>query len=153
MIEIERKFIVSQDSWRHSAVSATPIRQGYMCREPTVRVRRYGERAFLTIKGPAQGIAREEFEYEIPLDEAERMLETLCDPAQIEKVRYEVRYDQRLWVVDVFGGENAGLVLAEIELEDAKEQVELPDWLGEEVSEDARYFNSALAQHPVRRWR
>lgn len=151
--EIERKFLVVSDQWRHLA-AGTRYRQGYLASETgkTVRVRIAGEQAFLTIKGITQGLARPEFEYPIPLEDAQTMLDTLCELPLIEKVRYKIPWQGLLWEVDEFEGENQGLILAEVELTEASQQVTLPDWIGLEVSEDPRYYNSNLSQYPFRRW-
>lgn len=152
-IEIERKFLVKDDSWKAAAEPGQVCRQGYLCSGggKTVRVRIIGGRAFLTIKGPTSGISRAEYEYEIPVDDAETML-TLCgDP--VEKVRYFVLHAGMQWELDVFSGANEGLVLAEIELESESQQIDLPNWAGQEVSGDKRYFNAYLAQHPFSLWR
>lgn len=152
--EIERKFLVAGDQWR-SAAHGVRVRQGYLATGPpaTVRVRIAGERAYLTVKGPAQGASRDEYEYPIPVADAEEILERLCVEGRVEKTRTEVRHAGRLWEVDEFGGENAPLVLAEVELERPDEPVELPPWAGAEVTEDPRYANAALARHPYSRWR
>lgn len=152
MLEIERKFLVASSSWQAHTSSSVPIEQGYMCNSPTVRVRRYGDQGFLTIKGPTQGISRAEFEYEIDPDEAQAMLDTLCLPGRIKKVRHILEHAGKEWVIDEFALENQGLVLAEIELSSEDEQFERPDWVGEEVSDDPRYFNSALARTPFSTW-
>ena len=146
--EIERKFLVRHDGWREGASSGRRFRQGYITRSGgvTVRVRRIGERAFLTVKGPRQGISRPEFEYEIPVDDAERMLRELCQHPPLEKVRYDVRYAGLLWEVDVFEGAHRGLVLAEVELERADQPVSLPVWIGAEVTQDPRYRGATLAR-------
>lgn len=151
--EIERKFLVVGDQWRRLA-AGTRYRQGYLASEAgkTVRVRIAGEQAFLTIKGITQGLARSEFEYPIPLEDAQTMLDTLCEPPLIEKVRYKIPWEGLLWEVDEFQGENQGLIVAEVELTEASQQVTLPDWIGLEVSEDPRYYNSNLSKYPFRRW-
>ncbi len=151
--EIERKFLVKQDLWqpgeRHKL-----YKQGYLSLDPerNVRVRSNGERAFLTIKGKTRGATRSEFEYEIPPGDAEQMLDTLCHQPVIEKTRYEIEYAGFVWEVDVFHGDNAGLILAEIELEHETQTVKLPEWAGQEVTGDPRYYNAYLAQHPYRSW-
>lgn len=152
-VEIERKFLVNGVAWKQDAAGVL-FRQGYLSvsKERTVRVRVAGEQGFLTIKGATTGIARAEFEYAIPLDEANEMLDTLCLKPLIEKRRYRVPYGQSLWEVDEFLGENLGLVVAEIELCDAQQEIDLPEWIGREVSDDARYFNSSLVAHPYRSW-
>ncbi len=151
--EIERKFLVKNDSWRAGA-SGTSFRQGYLCAEPerTVRVRLEGAQGRLTIKGKSLGISRAEFEYEISADEAAEMLETLCLRPLIEKTRYRVEHAGRLWEVDVFHAENSGLIIAELELEAADSLFSLPDWVGTEVSADPRYFNANLVKQPYCRW-
>lgn len=152
-IEIERKFLVKGDAWRSLAVGVL-YRQGYISRGNgrTVRVRQAGDRAYLTIKGRAIGLSRSEFEYEIPVDDAEIMLTTLCDQPLIEKKRYRIKIGDLIWEVDEFLGENQGLVLAEVELEQAEQTITLPDWIGAEVSGDPRYYNSNLVTHPFTRW-
>jgi len=150
--EIERKFLVKGDTWRTG--HGTLIRQGYLHNEPdgTVRVRTKGERAYLTIKSGTTGITRLEFEYEIPIVEANQILNELCQEPLIEKVRYETNLDGFTWEIDEFLGENAGLVVAEIELEDENQEFTKPDWLGDEVSEDMRYQNANLVKHPYSKW-
>jgi len=148
-IEIERKFLVKDDSWRAEADEGMACRQGYLVaeKERTVRVRTMGTKAFLTIKGAAAGISRAEFEYEIPLPDAEALL-GLCGGAVVEKMRHRVRHSDMVWEVDVFGGRHAGLVLAEIELEREDQEFEMPGWAGKEVSADPRYCNAVLARPP-----
>lgn len=152
-VEIERKFLVNSEQWKNGVERFVEIKQGYLSTAPerTVRVRTKGEKGFLTIKGKTQNLSRAEFEYEVPLEEALGLLK-LCEGHPIEKVRHEVRVGGKLWEVDVFEGENAGLVLAEIELESEVESFEMPVWAGEEVSADLRYFNSYLSQHPFKGW-
>ncbi len=151
--EIERKFLVRGGGWR---AQGTPerYRQGYLrtAGPATVRVRIAGEHGFLTIKGPTLGITRSEFEYEIPLADAQALLDTLCDRPQIEKLRYRIAAGAHTWEVDEFLGDNAGLVVAEIELGAEDEPFERPEWLGDEVTADPRYRNSALARRPYRSW-
>jgi CYTH domain-containing protein len=150
--EIERKFLVRDESWQDGSPGVR-IAQGYLCadRHRTVRVRIAGETGFLTIKGPTEGIRRAEFEYEIPAEEAWSLL-ALCLPGVIDKTRYRIHYGAHVWEVDVFHGDNAGLVVAEVELADESISPELPNWLGAEVSSDPRYFNSQLAVMPYKRW-
>lgn len=154
-VEIERKFLVADAGWRGAAVSSVVVRQGYLSATPgrTVRVRTMGAEAFLTIKGRRTGLARAEFEYAIPPAEAAYMLDVLCPPPLIEKTRYHVPYAGLIWEVDEFAGANAGLVIAEVELERADQPVELPEWAGREVSTDHRYTNAYLAQHPYETWK
>lgn len=153
-IEIERKFLVTDDGWREQVVEQTPIVQGYLVSGSavTVRVRIKGESAFLTIKGRTEGISRSEFEYPIPVSDARQMLEQLATGPVIDKVRNVVEVGAHRWEIDVFAGDNEGLVLAEVELGDADEQFVTPDWAGPDVSDDARYYNVNLAQNPFRKW-
>ena len=150
-IEIERKFLVTGDEWRQA--NGTRFSQGYLNRdkERTVRVRVAGNRAFLTIKGLTRGASRAEFEYEIPVADAEQML-LLCDGPLIQKVRHVVVHEGHSWEVDEFLGDNAGLVVAEIELRDEHESFTRPAWVGAEVTGDSRYFNSSLALEPYCLW-
>ena len=151
-IEIEHKFLVVGDGWRQGA--GTPCSQGYLNRaaQRTVRVRIAGERAFLTIKGVSQGATRSEFEYEIPVDDARQLLQ-LADGPVIEKTRRVVMHEGSRWEVDEFFGENAGLVVAELELESEDQPFARPAWLGREVTDDPRYYNSNLAANPYRSWK
>lgn len=150
--EIERKFLVKSDAWSEGPAGVA-ICQGYLCRDPerTVRVRIAGDKAFLTIKGMSRGISRLEFEYAIPPEEARQLLE-LCLPPLLEKVRYERWHGGHCWEIDEFEGENAGLIVAEIELPEADTDFEIPDWAGKEVSDDPRYYNARLAEEPWSEW-
>jgi len=149
--EIERKFLVQGEGWRKG--QALLFRQGYLNRdkERTVRVRIAGDKAFLTIKGLSIGAARAEFEYKIPHADAEQLL-LLCDGPLIEKTRYLVHHAGMLWEVDEFHGANNGLVVAEIELQTETQAFDKPAWLGMEVTDDKRYFNSSLAVQPFSTW-
>jgi len=151
--EIERKFLVKNDDWR-SLGTGVFYCQGYLASTPskTVRVRIAGEQAYLTIKGATAGIARAEYEYEIPLDHAEELLQTLCEPPLIQKTRYRVELGELVWEIDEFSGENQGLIVAEVELADEKQAIALPDWIGAEVSHDPRYYNANLSKHPYSQW-
>ena len=151
--EIERKFLVKPEFWLPTVTPVT-IRQGYLkaSGNSVVRVRTMDDQAFLTIKGKTQGISRLEFEYSIPAGEANQMLDTLAEGPLIEKQRYSIRIGENVWEVDEFFGENAGLLVAEIELESEQAAFSKPNWVGEEVSQDARYFNSNLATHPYKSW-
>jgi adenylate cyclase len=151
--EIERKFLVTCDSWRTQA-SGQRLCQGYIPTQDTrtVRVRVSGTQGYLTLKGPAVGMVRSEFEYPIPLEDAETILSTLCHPPLIEKIRYRIPIDDVVWEVDEFLGANAGLILAEVELVSLDQTITLPDWVGEEVTYDQRYSNSNLARHPFTAW-
>ena len=150
--EIERKFLLADDSWR-DGTPGVRIAQGYLSQDPdrTVRVRLAGGKAWLTIKGRTEGITRAEFEYAIPADDARTLLE-MCLPSVIDKTRHEVFYGGHLWEIDIFHGDNEGLVIAEIELADESISPEIPPWIGKEVSSDARYFNSCLAVRPFSKW-
>ena len=158
-IEIERKFLVLTDGWRAAADAGTPYRQGYLSRvtgtdavRSSVRVRSDGARAYLNIKSATLGIRRQEYEYAIPLADAEAMLAELCVGAVVEKTRYHVSVGAHVWEIDVFAGANAGLIVAEIELDHEDEAFERPDWLGAEVSADPRYYTVCLAERPYSRW-
>ncbi len=154
-VEIERKFLVTDDSWKEKATRKLYC-QGYLIREKgrTVRVRRVGDRAFFTVKGATtQGCSRSEYEYEIPVDDGQELLETLCHQPLIEKYRYLVEFANMVWEVDEFLGENSPLVVAEIELEHVEQPFEKPPWLGEEVTGDARYYNSSLSQTSYSEWK
>ena len=150
-LEIERKFLVTSEAWR----SGTPTLyiQGYLSRDAqsTVRVRIAGQEAMLTVKGKTKGISRAEYEYAIPLADAQEMLK-LCDGPLIEKNRWLLRAGQLTWEIDEFLGLNAGLVIAEIELEHEAQTFSLPEWVGKEVSDDSRYFNSNLSKTPFSAW-
>jgi adenylate cyclase len=150
--EIERKFLVTGNAWRTD--NGTLIRQGYLHNEidGNVRVRTKGERAYLTVKSGTSGITRLEFEYEIPLEEANQLLNELCQKPLIEKIRHEFYAGEFKWEVDEFLGRNAGLVMAEIELEDEAQDFPKPDWVGVEVSEDVRYLNANLVKNPYSNW-
>ena len=152
--EIERKFLVKGDFSRQ-VTSAQRIVQGYICSQPgrTVRIRIRGEEGFLTIKGASdeKGLSRYEFEQKIPLADAEELLK-LCEPGAIDKVRNLVPVEKHTWEVDVFHGDNEGLVLAEIELASEDEPFERPDWIGQDVRLDRRYYNSMLTKRPYKQW-
>ncbi|MFZ9004439.1 MAG: CYTH domain-containing protein [Robiginitalea sp.] len=156
MIEIERKFLVKGTGYRQEASSRIRILQGFFCTDPdrTIRVRCIGNHGFLTIKGRTfdQGTSRPEWEYEIPLVEAEELL-ALCIPDPVEKVRYQVLCGGHTFEVDEFSGANQGLVLAEVELQDKEEDFPRPSWLGREVTGDPRYYNSQLSQNPYSTWK
>ena len=151
--EIERKFLVTDDSWRGQG-TATPFRQGYLStvKERTVRVRAAGDEGTLTIKGITVGASRTEFEYPIPVEDAHVMLDELCEQPIIEKTRHVMDVDGTTWEIDEFAGVNEGLVVAEVELDSPDEQFTSPDWLGNEVTDDPRYFNANLIAHPYSEW-
>jgi adenylate cyclase len=152
--EIERKFLVRDESWRAHAAPGIFYRQGYLSSAPTcsIRVRVAGDQAHLNIKSATLGVARTEYEYPIPPEDGREMLATLCRGAVIEKTRYFVEHGRHTWEIDVFEGDNAGLVVAEIELRDTDEPFEYPPWLGREVSDDVRYYNACLVEHPYKEW-
>jgi adenylate cyclase len=152
-LEIERKFLVTNTTWREGNQGIL-YRQGYVPTQDktTVRVRVAGDHSYLTVKGPSNGIVRTEYEYEIPLADAEAMLAEICQPPLIEKRRYKLPVANHLWEIDEFLGDNQGLLLAEIELTSPTETFVKPAWLGVEVSHDARYRNSYLARHPYSTW-
>lgn len=152
--EIERKFLVADDAWRERADDGETMRQGYLAGGEwgSVRVRVGGGEARLNIKGATVGATRREFEYPIPVEDAEILLDELCSGPLIEKTRHRVRHAGHVWEIDVFAGDNAGLVVAEVELEDADEAVERPAWLGTEVTDDPRFYNVSLVEHPYGRW-
>ena len=148
--EIERKFLVEGDAWREAASRSTKIEQGYFrAEDATVRVRIEDENAYLTIKGATSGITRGEWEYPIPVTDAEELLEGFCGERVIRKVRHYLMVGEHEWVVDEFSGRHEGLLLAEIELEHADEDFQRPTWLAGEVSSDSRYYNQVLANTPL----
>lgn len=151
--EIERKFLVVGDRWRAQATGVR-YRQGFLSTEPerTVRVRVAGAVGSITIKGLSVRARRTEFEYPIPAEDAEQILNTLCMRPLIEKVRYTITVGAHAWEVDVFEAENEGLIVAEIELGAEDEDFEMPEWIGAEVTDDPRYFNSNLVAKPYRAW-
>jgi adenylate cyclase len=153
-IEIERKFLVRDDSWRAEADGGLFYSQAYLSTDPQrcVRVRTAGQRAWLNVKSAVSPLRRLEYEYEIPLSDARELLHSVCPQPAVEKTRYHVAHQGHVWELDVFAGANAGLVVAELELADEQEQFARPAWLGEEVSDDPRYFNMNLAQVPYTRW-
>ncbi|OUS26434.1 adenylate cyclase [Gammaproteobacteria bacterium 45_16_T64] len=156
-VEIERKFLLKNDDWKKdkqgNLIEGVAFRQGYIpTHESTVRVRIEGTRAKLTIKGKTVGMSRLEYEYEIPFEDANEMLDALCQKPLIEKTRYFKKADEVTWEIDIFEGDNAGLRVAEVELLSEDQQVDYPDWLGEEVTGDAKYYNSNLVAYPFTQW-
>jgi len=151
--EIEKKFIVRSNEWMNLAKGVF-YRQGYLSRvkERTVRVRTVGNKGFITVKGISTGAKRREFEYEISFSDATEMLNDLCEKPLIEKERYKLKYEGMLWEVDKFLGDNEGLICAEIELIDEDQKFKKPDWIGEEVTGDPKYFNSNLVNNPYKKW-
>lgn len=153
--EIERKFLLTNDTWRNG-LTGTAYKQAYLSNNPdrVVRIRIAGDKGFITIKGkPApKSISRPEYEYEIPLEDAEYLYANLCEPGKIEKTRYLYEFKGHTWEIDEFHGENEGLVVAEIELELENESFEKPDWVGEDVSLDFKYSNGNLSKKPYKSW-
>ena len=151
--EIERKFLVVGDAWRALAEGVV-YRQGYLSTDAdrTLRVRTVGAKGYLTVKGITVGATRTEFEYEIPVADADAMLDELCLRPIIEKTRHKIPFDGLVWEVDVFAGDNDGLVVAEVELASEDQEFRLPDWIGEEVTDDPRYYNANLVAHPYKAW-
>lgn len=151
--EIERKFLVKDCTWK-SGRSGLLCSQGYLAadEEVTVRVRIIGVRAYLTVKGRTQGMTRDEFEYEIDVEDADIMLHNMAKKGTVVKMRYKVESEGMIWEVDEFLYDNEGLILAEIELEREDQEIALPEWIGDEVTGDVRYNNSSLALHPFSRW-
>ncbi|MEO6523601.1 MAG: CYTH domain-containing protein [Mucilaginibacter sp.] len=153
-VEIERKFLVDHAQWNQlSKPKGMVIRQGYMLKadDKTIRIRVKDDQSYITIKGKTQGISRSEYEYAIPLKEGNELLAAFC-AAVIDKTRYNITFAGKLWEVDVFEGDNAGLIVAEIELESEDEMFDLPEWITKEVTDDARYFNSNLSVNPYKNW-
>jgi adenylate cyclase len=153
-IEIERKFLLKNDSWRSQVIESTRISQGYLTQnqgKSSVRVRLSGDHANLNIKSRELAISRQEYEYSIPVEDARKMLETLC-VGVLDKTRHHVDYEGHTWEIDEFKAANAGLIVAEIELLSEEADFPHPDWLGEEVSDDARYYNVNLISHPFSEW-
>lgn len=152
-MEIERKFLIDRSKWQPAGPGIN-IRQGYIMAEAdrTVRVRTKGEKGYLTIKGATQGISRLEMDYEIPYKDAEKLLDEVCLTPLIEKTRYVEEHLGHTWEIDVFYGDNAGLIVAEIELSSVDETIDLPDWITREVSDDKRYYNACLIKHPFKNW-
>ncbi|MDH5766505.1 MAG: CYTH domain-containing protein [Gammaproteobacteria bacterium] len=153
-VEIERKFLIKNDNWKSSVRHSTHIRQGYLAplSKSSVRVRIEGKSANLNIKSATLGIRRTEYEYDIPVDDAVEMLDELCQEPQINKTRHRVDIGSHTWEIDEFYDDNKGLLVAEIELQSEDELFEQPDWLGEEVTQDPRYYNVNLIKHPFKQW-
>ncbi|WP_455374696.1 CYTH domain-containing protein [Kaarinaea lacus] len=153
--EIERKFLVVNDSWRKQVARQKAIKQGYFGppNKASIRIRIDGDSANINIKSATLDIVRKEYEIPVPLTDAEEMLQHLCERPFIEKVRHLVPRGDHVWEVDEFSGDNKGLIVAEIELSRADEFFEKPDWLGEEVSHDERYYNVRLVKNPYKNWR
>lgn len=153
-IEIERKFLVKNAAWKQLNYTKTVYKQAYFCNsnKVSIRVRTSDEKAWIGFKSVTKNISRIEYEYEIPIDEAEHLLNQFTQGSAIIKTRYCVEIAPHIWEIDVFEGDNQGLIVAEVELNSENEHVDLPPWIGEEVSDDVRYFNSNLVSHPFSNW-
>ena len=153
-VEIERKYLVVNDKWKPFVESEAAMKQGYLATvaNASIRVRVAKGRAYLNIKSATVGIRRAEYEYEIPLQDGEEMLANLTSGSVIDKVRYKVRCGDHVWDLDLFHGDNSGLMVAEVELDSEDESFEMPQWAGEEVSGDVKYYNSSLVKHPYCDW-
>ncbi len=152
-IEIERKYLVNGDAWKKQGTGQL-YQQGYLSNHPdrTVRVRTMEDRGYLTIKGRTVGASRAEYEYPIPYSDAQSMLDQLCQPPIIRKIRYRIAYEGLLWEVDEFQGENTGLVVAEVELTDEHQLISLPPWVDREVTMEEKYYNAYLSKYPFSQW-
>ncbi len=152
--EIERKFLLASDAWRSAARGSVPMRQGYLAStgEVSIRVRQEGSKAFLNLKSATLGISRDEFEFPLPAVGAAEVLDRFCRERCVEKVRHYVQVGRHRWEIDEFSGDNAGLVVAEVELDDEQEAFDMPAWLGREVSFERRYYNVCLLDYPYRHW-
>lgn len=152
--EIERKFLVKNDEWKKLGKTEF-YQQAYLVIEnsKTIRIRTIGNTAFLTIKSSAINFSRDEFEYQIPIEDAKYMIENICEKPAIEKYRTKIEINDCIWEIDEFVGENEGLIVAEVELKSENQKIDLPDWIGQEVTGDHRYNNSYLVKHPFKDWR
>lgn len=152
--EIERKFLLVSDEWRQLISRSESFRQGYLSssKHASVRVRIADDKATLNIKGMTLGVERPEYEYEIPLHDAAELLDQLCERPLIEKTRHFVEFGGNLWEIDEFHGDNAGLVVAEVELDSSDQVITMPTWAGKDVSHLERYYNVRLTQYPYSRW-
>lgn len=153
-VEIERKFLVTGSQWRKEVNAGTDYRQGYFCLDPdrTVRVRVSTDSGWITVKGPMVGFTRAEYEYPIPVQDADEMLRTVCLQPIIDKTRYLLNKDRLVWEIDEFRGRNRGLIVAEVEVESERQVIDLPEWIGQEVTSDLRYLNSSLVERPYDEW-
>jgi adenylate cyclase len=154
-IEIEHKFLLANEDWRGVVQKSIKYKQGYLSSQPTssIRIRISDKQAWLNIKSATIGTQRLEFEYEIPLPDAEEIIDTLCAKPVIEKIRHFVTHDHNIWEIDEFEGDNQDLIVAEIELTEAGQIFTKPDWLGAEVTHDLRFYNNNLAINPYKNWR
>lgn len=153
--EIEHKFLLKNNNWQQLVHKSTEYKQGYLVSDNTrsIRVRISNNKAWLNIKSATIGVQRQEYEYEIPLNEGREILKNLCEKPLIEKIRHFVKYHQHTWEIDVFSGENTGLIVAEIELSSVEESFSIPDWVGNEVTNDLRYYNNNLSKTPYSKWK
>ncbi len=154
-LEIEHKFLIKNNNWQKSVSKSTEYKQGYLTSDKnrSIRIRTSDNTAWLNIKSATIGTHRQEYEYEIPLNEGIEILNNLCEKPLIEKTRHLVHYKQHTWEIDVFSGDNNGLIVAEIELSKIGEYFEKPEWLAEEVTEDLRYYNNSLCKNPYKNWK
>jgi len=153
-VEIERKFLVDHEKWNQVVKpNGTHYRQGYLLNDNhrTIRVRVTDKQGFITLKGASSGISRKEYEYKIPVEDGVELLDGFAQ-SEVEKIRYRIDFAGKLWEVDEFLGDNAGLIMAEIELKQETDEFERPDWITDEVSDDDRYYNSYLSTHPYKNW-
>jgi adenylate cyclase len=153
-LEIEHKFLLKNNDWIKDIKKSTKYKQGYLISDSnkSVRIRTSNDKAWLNIKSATIGTHRQEYEYEIPFIEGEDILNTLCDKPLIEKIRHLVPHEQHIWEIDVFSGENEGLIVAEIELTQIAEHFSKPAWIDKEVTDDLRYYNNQLCKHPYKNW-
>jgi len=153
-IEIERKFLLKNENWKQTVSSSARIKQGYLAGsdKSSVRIRIEGDKANINIKSMTLAITRQEYEYSIPMADAEKLLQDLCEQPQIEKIRYIVEHEDHKWEIDVFAGDNNGLIVAEIELQNENEIFAIPEWIGDEVSEQLKYYNVNLIKYPFSSW-
>jgi CYTH domain-containing protein len=153
-LEIERKFLLKSDTWRDISTKSMDIRQGYLVRQTdcAIRIRVTNDQAFITIKSKTVGAKRHEFEYPIPQSDANELLEHICRQPLIEKRRYMVQHAGLCWEIDEFFGANKGLILAEVELDELEKEIDIPAWVGQEVTDDPKYFNANLITHPYSAW-
>jgi adenylate cyclase len=153
-LEIEKKFLITNDNWK-TLGTGKEYCQGYLSsgKETSLRIRTIGERGIITVKGPNEGGKRLEFEYDIPYVDAREMLDKLCHKPLIDKIRYKIPFGGFTWEVDVFKGENEGLIFAEIELESVDQPFDIPEWIGEEVTGDPKYYNANLVSYPYSQWK
>lgn len=152
-VEIEKKFLLKNEDWKKQCTKGVKIKQGYLNShtERTVRVRLSDGKGKITIKGKTENITRKEFEYQIPYKEALSLIQ-LCETPIIEKTRFKVKLGNLTWEIDQFGGENVGLIIAEVELKSENQILNIPSWIGQEVSKDSKYYNSSLLTYPYKNW-